>query len=335
MKIVQCGKWKIEVDTQKTREYYRNYVINESQMNRNFAEYCKSLSDEEKEFFEAFGITPECCEISHIGVSKKKEAPCGGYYLICGKYLEYPPEVLISAEEFAKNNFECDIEDPRIQIGIFQFDFQCEDRTFKIIPEDIPEGFICVRFWCEDMRWLLKEKPEEVMYEPAKPWEIGKRTVQYLRAKRQMRKYFEDCRQRFVRKFDGLGIGYSEMNAREYKKYKKLWVDAYAPADADKKKIGQLCVENKKYSTFLWHIFSYEYLKADTEEAVLLYDASIKKECTLISNVNLLGFRLTDADGLTSEILSEFEDVTVTACDFSWTYSKTHEEYCGPYYYKK
>ena len=122
MTIVQYGKWKIAVDVEKTKEYYRDYVIDENQMHRNFAEYCKSMSAEEREFFDSFGINPECCEVTHLGVSKKKEAPCGGYYLICGKYLEHPPEVLITADEFAANNFECDIEDPRIQIGIFQFD---------------------------------------------------------------------------------------------------------------------------------------------------------------------------------------------------------------------
>ena len=335
MKIVQYGKWKIAVDVEKTKEYYRNYVIDENQMHRNFAEYCKSMSAEEHEFFDSFGINPECCEVTHLGVSKKKEAPCGGYYLICGKYLEHPPEVLITADEFAANNFECDIEDPRIQIGIFQFDFQCEENVFKLIPEDMPEGFICIRFWCEDLRWLLREKPEEVMYEPPKFWEIGRRIKEYLQSKREMRKYFEDCRQKFKQKFDGLGIEYSELSVGEYKKYKKLWADTYAPADADKRKIEQLCVQNAEYSTYVWHIFSYEFLNAETDDAPRLYDVADKKECMLISNGPSLGFKLKNADLLTADVLNEFDDVTVTASDFSWTYSKTHEVYCGPYYYKK
>ena len=335
MKIVQYGKWKIAVDVEKTKEYYRNYVIDENQMHRNFAEYCKSMLAEEREFFDSFGINPECCEVTHLGVSKKKEAPCGGYYLICGKYLEHPPEVLITADEFAANNFECDIEDPRIQIGIFQFDFQCEENVFKLIPEDMPEGFICIRFWCEDLRWLLREKPEEVMYEPPKFWEIGRRIKEYLQSKREMRKYFEDCRQKFKQKFDGLGIEYSELSVGEYKKYKKLWADTYAPADAEKRKIEQLCVQNAEYSTYLWHIFSYEFLNAETDDAPRLYDVADKKECMLISNGPSLGFKLKNADLLTADVLNEFDDVTVTASDFSWTYSKTHEEYCGPYYYKR
>lgn len=335
MKIVQYGKWKIAVDVEKTKEYYRNYVIDENQMHRNFAEYCKSMSAEEREFFDSFGINPECCEVTHLGVSKKKEAPCGGYYLICGKYLEHPPEVLITADEFAANNFECDIEDPRIQIGIFQFDFQCEENVFKLIPEDMPEGFICVRFWCEDLRWLLREKPEEVMYEPPKFWEIGRRIKEYLQSKREMRKYFEDCRQTFRRKFEELGIEFLEINARGYKIYKQKWVDTYAPADADKRKVEQLCVQNAEYSTYLWHIFSYEFLNAETDDAPRLYDVADKKECMLISNGPSLGFKLKNADLLTADVLNEFDDVTVTASDFSWTYSKTHEVYCGPYYYKK
>ena len=81
--------------------------------------------------------------------------------------------------------------------------------------------------------------------------------------------------------------------------------------------------------------FSYEFLNAETDDAPRLYDVADKKECMLISNGPSLGFKLKNADLLTADVLNEFDDVTVTAADFSWTYSKTHEVYCGPYYYKK
>ena len=163
MKIIKYGEWEIAVDVEKTKEYYQNYVINSNQANRNFAAYCKSMPAEERAFFDAFGIEPECCEIEHIGVSKKKEFPCGGYYLVCGKYLNHPEEELISAEELSENDFEDDRDDPRVDIGLFQFDFQCEEHIIKDIPEDMPKGFICIRFWCENMRWLLDEKPDSDM----------------------------------------------------------------------------------------------------------------------------------------------------------------------------
>lgn len=42
-----------------------------------------------------------------------------------------------------------------------------------------------------------------------------------------------------------------------------------------------------------------------------------------------------DAEKLTAEMLNGFIDVTVSDKAFSWTYCKTHESMCGPYYYKK
>ena len=151
MNTVKYGKWEIAVDIDKTREYYKSYVLNESQANRSFAEYCKVMSVEERAFFDSREITPECCEIEHVGVNKKNEFPCGGYYLICGRYMSYPKEELLTVDDLIEKDFEDDREDPRVDIGLFQFDFQCEDYEFKEIPEDMPDGFICVRFWCENM----------------------------------------------------------------------------------------------------------------------------------------------------------------------------------------
>ena len=74
MKTVKYGDWKIAVDIEKTKEFYSNYVINDTQANRNFAEYCKNLTAEEKGFFDSFGITPECCDIHHNGVNNNAKS---------------------------------------------------------------------------------------------------------------------------------------------------------------------------------------------------------------------------------------------------------------------
>ena len=335
MKNVEYGKWKIAVDIEKTKEYYRNYVINENQAHRNFSEYCKVMSSEEKAFFESFGIVPECCEIEHIGVSKKKEFPCGGYYLICGRYLKYPVEEIITVEELAENDFVDDREDPRINIGLFEFDFQCEEHIFKNIPEDIPEGFICVRFWCENMRWLLNEKPnaDMIMYELPRFWELGRIIKEKKEAKKQRAFDLQERKQAFKTAFEKLGIGYSELNGKEIKAYKKNWVAAFSPKDADKKEIKKLCLSMKKYTPFLWHMFSFEFLSSE-ENPKESYNNANKASCVIISNVDEIGFSITNAEKLTADMLDVFIDTTVSSTDFSWTYCKTHEDMCGPYYYK-
>ena len=118
MNIVKYGKWEIAVDVEKTREYYKSYVLNESQANRSFAEYCKVMSVEERAFFDSFGITPECCEIEHVGVNKKNEFPCGGYYLICGRYLSYPKEELLTVDDLIEKDFEDEFAATKPYFGI-------------------------------------------------------------------------------------------------------------------------------------------------------------------------------------------------------------------------
>ena len=53
-----------------------------------------------------------------------------------------------------------------------------------------------------------------------------------------------------------------------------------------------------------------------------------------MSNIDDIAYRIENADALTAKILEQFIDVTVTASDFSWTYVKTHEGDCGPYFHK-
>ncbi len=336
MNIVKYGEWEIEVDVEKTKEYYSKYVKNENQANRNFAEYCKIMSDEERSFFDSFGITPECCEINHIGVDRKKRFPCGGYYLICGEYLKYPEEELITVEELVANDFIDDREDPRVDIGIFQFDFQREGNLICDIPDDMPDGFICVRFWCEDMRWLLKEKLEAdmIMYEPPRFWEIGKIIKEKIQWKKQEKKDFEENKQEFKNVFEKLGIKHSELSKKEIIDFRKNWIGTYSPEDANQKEINELCLFNKKFTSYLWHIFSFEFLDS-VDDPKECYDRANKASCVIISNFDCIGFVLSDAEKLSSEVLCEFMDITIASSDFSWTYCKTHEEMCGPYFYKK
>ena len=336
MNTVQYGDWKIAVDIDKTKQYYAAYEHTSNQANRNFAEYCKALNMEEKEFFDAFGIEPSCCEIEHIGASKKGDFPCGGYYLVCGEYLEYPPEELTTIEELAENDFVDERPDHRINIGLFQFDFQCDKYEFNEIPENTPDGFICIRFWCENMKWLLSEKPEEMMCEPPRFWEIHKIIKEKINNKKQQALALEETKRSFTLAFKNLGIEFYPLSRKEIAKHKKQWVAAFSPVDADLKEIKKLCLDSRKYTPFLWHIFSYEILNCEKEENVkMLFDKENKNVCVIVSNVEDIGYRLKNTENLTADLLEQFVDVTITADDFSWTYAKTHESMCGPYFYKK
>ena len=119
----------------------------------------------------------------------------------------------MTIEQLVENDFVDERPDPCIHIGAFEFDFQREDSPFSIFPENMPEGFICIRFWCEEMKWLLSETPEVMMYEPPRFWEIGKR----IRLKREWRIQaildLEDARQENAHLFNDLGITVSDYTA--------------------------------------------------------------------------------------------------------------------------
>ena len=109
-----------------------------------------------------------------------------------------------------------------------------------------------------------------------------------------------------------------------------------APADTNIKEIKKLCLDSRKYTPFLWYIFSFEFLNCETEEdAKTMFNQVNKGTCVIVSNVDDIAYCLENAENITAELLEQFVDVTITASDFSWTYAKTHEDMCGPYFYKK
>lgn len=89
---------------------------------------------------------------------------------------------------------------------------------------------------------------------------------------------------------------------------------------------------------YLWHVFSWELL----DEARYLVGDSAKDAYNKIDKNNALyidWFSDDDAGALPQELsnaeaLDQMTEVYVAAPDFSWTYIKTHEIMCGPYFMK-
>ena len=337
MSIVKYGEWEIDVDIEKTKQFYKTLKFdNKSQAYRNFSKYCDNLTDEEKEFFNNFAIDPLKCNVEEVGMSKK-HMPCGGHYYVFGKYISSPKEILLTVEELVENDFVDDRPDTSINAGIFEFDFQNPENEFSDIPDDIPDGCICINFWCEEMPWLLDEKCELESIYPPKIWEI-RRIFKSWKENRQLhREYMNNLKHDIVCSFKNSDICFEEMSKKEVREYKKQWLSVYAPKDANMRKLNNLCVNSlHKYKSFLWHLLSFEFVKAFTEkQAQILFDKKFKDNAVIIFNADDLGYRIHNLSNLNSDFLNGWCDVTVTAYDFSWTYSKTHEEYIGPYYYER
>ncbi len=158
--FVQYGEWKIKADILKTRSYYSTFAKGTDRFSRNFQKYCNKLSKEERAFFDFFGIDPTCAYVQSLGMSHKGTVPTSGYYYIFGEYAGAPYQPAISVETLMKQGFGTR-KDNSLKIGSFCFEFQFPTDPHSDIPHNIPENCICLRFFCEDVEWLLSEKCEK------------------------------------------------------------------------------------------------------------------------------------------------------------------------------
>lgn len=340
MKIVKCANCIIEVDIEKTKEYYRNFKVLDTQGNRNYQKYCETMSAEEREFFDTFGVDPVCCNVVHFGISRKKTLCCDGEYVICGRYLEYPKMEWILLDDFVANGLETDNPTSDTIVGGFWFSFKDKEEGWESEDPDesyveIPEGFIKFSFEYEKLPWLLKEKCEEKEWEPPRFWEIHRKLKDKIDEKRDLIELEKETAEWIENLFDENSIKAERLTKKETDKFKRCWIEAFAPEDSNKKEIKENCYKNRLYSTYLWHLFSFEYVKAQEEKADDLYNEQDKTCCYVLSSCEDLAYRVENAEKLDADFFEEFEDVVITASDFSWTYAKTHEDHLGPYFYKR
>ncbi len=148
--------------------------------------------------------------------------------------------------------------------------------------------------------------------------------------------YIDSTEEKYCTVFERFNIRFDELSGNEMKQYQKEWVRHHTPSEKLRGKVEKLCLPQNEFSPFLWHVFSYRILPSiEGDEARKAYLLAEKRNCVLFDNIDFCAYRLENADALTPEVLDMFTDVTITAEDFSWTYSKTHEKYCGPYFYKR
>ncbi len=112
------------------------------------------------------------------------------------------------------------------------------------------------------------------------------------------------------------------------------WLSHFANG-ISRENIEKYVVSNGNY---LWHVFSWELL----DKKVFLNGNSARKAYDRIDKHNALyidWFEDDETKNLTAKLstsnaLEEKTEIYVIASDFSWTYIKTHESMCGPYFMK-
>lgn len=112
------------------------------------------------------------------------------------------------------------------------------------------------------------------------------------------------------------------------------WLSHFANS-ISKENIEKYVVSTGNY---LWHVFSWELL----DKKVFLTGNSARKAYDKIDKHNALyidWFEDNETKNLTAKLstanaLDEMTEIYVIASDFTWTYIKTHESMCGPYFMK-
>ena len=230
--------------------------IEETQIYRNYKMYCENLGNDSKAFFESFSIDPLACNPQSLGITKNKTLPTRLYYIFAGKILDAPKEYAVAIEELTENSIIDEIDDPRIYINDYQFEFQNPNGLFYNIRDDIPNGFICVNVWIEELPWLLNEKCETEMFEMAKWWELKKRRKQQKQAKKDSANFILELTDNLQRDFTATNVNFEKLNNKEIKLLFKLWIDNFIPF-ADKKTLkANYVFGNKRFGNYLWHAFS-------------------------------------------------------------------------------
>lgn len=231
MAVLHFDEWKIQVDVEKTKQYYDAFSVadEDAQGYWNYVAFCNDLLDEEKAFFESFGIEASCCNVMSIGLTEDKRYPTAGGYCFAGRFLEKPEEIVMTVDELAENDFVDDRPDPRVYIGRYHFTFMDPDSLFARIPEETPEGFLYMEFFLEDMPWLLNEKPEMTMFYPPKPWQLFQKLHLKFQQRKENHEYIEELKGSLIKLFQNKHIEYSEMSKSSPKKYMETWFVSIVP----------------------------------------------------------------------------------------------------------
>ncbi|MBP3953079.1 DUF4275 family protein [Bacillus suaedae] len=93
------------------------------------------------------------------------------------------------------------------------------------------------------------------------------------------------------------------------------------------------------FKDYYWHVFSYKKLSAlEKQYAVDTFNKLRTSPIYIFAQREEDAFWIEDVKQVKAqdiEGIGEFiDDIYIVDQDFSWNYVYTHEEYCGPYFYK-
>jgi len=154
MEFMKLGRWNIEVDKIRTKEFYSNHhEITEycdCQDCRNYVSVCNKYSQEVKQFFKCFGIDPiKEAEVYVCARNSDGSLLYGGFYHVVGN--------LINGEDFwIRTDKTSNYAEPYKLNNEFSYGFTEENA---LVPDGFPEPVLQLEF-ITSLPWGLDEKCE-------------------------------------------------------------------------------------------------------------------------------------------------------------------------------
>jgi len=148
MKQIRLLKWLLEVDINKTKEFYsKDRHLCDCIYCGNYVEVSKTISSPLLEIFETLGIDPT--KPSHVDEFGEMD---GGLRLYIGHY--HVVGKIIEGEYCTDSDWN---ETNTAELENYRFGFQ---KDLLFVPDDIPTPVLQLEFETR-LPWLLGEEPED------------------------------------------------------------------------------------------------------------------------------------------------------------------------------
>lgn len=329
--IKEFGNVKIDVDVEATKKFYSTLQISPSDIEawNNYCTYLEKMKPEEKSFFDELGILPHKCDIESLGYNKNRYYPIVGMYLIKGIVVK--SEEKNSYDEEEKKADDATSYFNMIEVGRFSFRPILKNVRWNGDFVNIEEGFLCIEVFSEKFPWVLPEKPNNTIPEPANWWQPVKKVKEVVHQRKMNEKWKQETLQSVIWDLKEQNIPFHVMKKSQVNAFKNAWIYTFSPEGNIKKAKKVCCLEG----SYLWHLFSYEYANCRmNQEALKAFEEIKKEDCYLYLSYFNVGIKIRNADRFEWENKELYEDFIITDKDFCWTFAKAHEEEYGPYFLK-
>lgn len=114
---------------------------------------------------------------------------------------------------------------------------------------------------------------------------------------------------------------------------RKQWEEHFVNHLSEKEKKSIHLYDEDVFSGYLWHVFSYEKKRClKSVQAEITFSKKAKPFCYVFYQQLNDGLILENATHLKAEDFANEEDIYIVDKKFNWTFVKTHESSCGPYF---